>query len=61
MPPTFGNAALLADVESTLRVDFGHRFAMTVAKRRFPIGAALYRWRSAPEPTGEPWKLAVWS
>ena len=26
-----------------------------------PIGAALYRWRSAPEPTGEPWKFAVWS
>ncbi len=30
-------------------------------RRLLPIGAALYRWRSAPEPTGEPWKLAVWS
>ena len=30
-------------------------------RRLPPIGAALYRWRSAPEPTGEPWKLAVWS
>src|SRR5664280_2464773 len=27
VPPTFGNAALLADGESTLRVDFNRRFA----------------------------------
>ena len=50
VPPTFGNAALWP----TSR-------ALALVARLPPIGAALYRWRSAPEPTGEPWKLAVWS
>jgi hypothetical protein len=61
VPPTFGNAALLADVGSTLRVDLNRRFATISQSGDSRIGAALYRWRSAPEPTGEPWKLAVWS
>jgi hypothetical protein len=53
VPPTFGNAALWPT---------GRALAWLFGRARLPpIGAALYRWRSAPEPTGEPWKLAVWS
>jgi len=40
VPPSFGDAAL------------GDRQAAAPLVRSPPIGAALYRWRSAPEPTG---------
>jgi len=40
VPPSFGDAALR------------DRRAIRPLSRPAPIGAALYRWRSAPEPTG---------